>query len=77
MMDKILATLAILGLFFAGCAHLADANGNCTDQLPIKGNADSYIYHVPDGKYYWKTEAEWCFENERDAHAAGYRQARE
>tara|TARA_Y100000034_G_C6637249_1_gene278452 strand:+ start:39 stop:272 length:234 start_codon:yes stop_codon:yes gene_type:complete len=77
MMNKILAILAILGLFLAGCAHLPDAKGRCPEEFPIKGNANSYIYHAPDGKYYWRTGAEWCFKNEKDAKALGYRKSKE
>ena len=39
---------------------------------PIKGNADSGLYHRPDGRSYSVTVAEIWFATEADAQAAGY-----
>jgi|14_taG_2_1085336.scaffolds.fasta_scaffold00117_38 L-ascorbate metabolism protein UlaG (beta-lactamase superfamily) len=72
MKDNILASLAILGLFLSSCAHLPDARGGCPSNFPIKGNASSFIYHMPDSKYYFLTSAEWCFKSEEDARNSGY-----
>lgn len=46
---------------------------NCPDGEPIKGNAQSGIYHLPSGQYYSKTKPERCFSTEEDAISAGYR----
>lgn len=49
---------------------------NCPSWAPIKGNADSMIYHVPSGAYYAKTNPEECFRTETAAVAAGYRKSK-
>lgn len=49
---------------------------NCPDDQPIKGNAQSGIYHVPGGQYYDKTMPERCFSSESDAINAGYRRSK-
>ena len=48
-------------------------DGSCPSEAPIKGNAQSHIYHVPNGQFYGKTKAEACFANASDAQAAGFR----
>lgn len=50
--------------------------GSCPAGLPIKGNADSMIYHVPGGGSYDATDPEECFATEADAVAAGYRRSK-
>jgi hypothetical protein len=40
---------------------------------PVKGNASSMIYHLPDFPSYAGTKAEYHFATEQDAIAAGYR----
>lgn len=54
-------------------------NGNtCPAGYPIKGNQSSsgeWIYHVPGGAYYDRTNPEECFATERDARDAGYRKS--
>ncbi|WP_029136709.1 sunset domain-containing protein [Nakamurella lactea] len=49
------------------------SGGSCPAEAPIKGNADSMIYHVPGGEFYDRTNPEECFATEADAVAAGYR----
>ncbi|WP_460796706.1 sunset domain-containing protein [Microbacterium sp. GXF0217] len=49
---------------------------NCPSWAPIKGNANSGIYHVPGGRYYEKTKPEECFRTEAAAVAAGYRKSK-
>lgn len=49
---------------------------SCPSWAPIKGNADSMIYHVPGQRYYDRTNPEECFRTERDAVNAGYRRAK-
>lgn len=52
-----------------------DGDGECPSAAPIKGNADSGIYHVPSGQFYDVTNAEECFASEAAAVAAGYRRS--
>ena len=40
--------------------------------FPIKGNADSMLYHVPGSRFYDQTKAEVWFATEADAEAAGF-----
>lgn len=49
---------------------------NCPSWAPIKGNQDSWIYHVPGGRYYDATNPEECFRTESAAQAAGYRKSK-
>jgi large subunit ribosomal protein L22 len=51
---------------------LPDAEGNGPDTHPIKGNADSMLYHAPDSRYYAVTKAEVWFDTEENAEAAGF-----
>jgi methylphosphotriester-DNA--protein-cysteine methyltransferase len=50
-----------------------DGSRECPSDHPIKGNANSMIYHMPGQSSYDGTEPEYCFANEEDAVAAGYR----
>jgi len=40
--------------------------------FPIKGNADSMLFHLPGSRFYNQTKAEVWFATEADAEAAGY-----
>ena len=51
---------------------LPDAEGNGPDTHPIKGNADSMLYHTPESRYYTVTKAEVWFDTEANAEAAGF-----
>jgi large subunit ribosomal protein L22 len=51
---------------------LPDEDGNGPDSHPIKGNADSMLYHTPDSRYYKVTKAEVWFDTEEHAEAAGF-----
>jgi small subunit ribosomal protein S2 len=42
------------------------------DGFPIKGNADSMLYHTPDSPFYGRTVAEVWFANEAAAEGAGF-----
>lgn len=53
-----------------------DAQGGCPDSHPIKGNAQSKIFHIPGGMSYDRTKAERCYCSEADAQADGFRQAK-
>ncbi|MGW6175308.1 sunset domain-containing protein [Arthrobacter sp. NPDC055138] len=46
---------------------------NCPAGYPIKGNANSMIYHVPGGGFYNRTKPEECFASQGAAINAGYR----
>jgi micrococcal nuclease len=48
---------------------------DCPPNAPIKGNASSGIYHMPNDAYYDETHPEECFATPQDAEAAGYRAA--
>jgi trigger factor len=56
-------------------AVAGDGTANVPDGYPIKGNAESMLYHVPGGNSYEQTVAEWHFESEEAAEAAGFRRA--
>ncbi|MGN6485700.1 MAG: 30S ribosomal protein S1 [Thermomicrobiales bacterium] len=43
------------------------------DGFPIKGNADSHIYHTPESPWYGRTIAEVYYATTEAAEAAGYR----
>lgn len=49
---------------------------SCPSWAPIKGNADSGIYHLPGQRFYTATHPEVCFRTEKAAVGAGYRKAK-
>lgn len=53
-----------------------DGSGGCPEDYPIKGNASSRIYHVPDTQSYERTIPEFCFPTTEAAEAAGFRAPR-
>lgn len=57
-------------------AWLEPVEGACPASHPIKGNADSMIFHVPGGMSYERTDAERCYRTAEDAEADGFRQAK-
>jgi trigger factor len=54
-------------------AMKGDGTNTVPDGYPIKGNADSMIYHSPESGSYSRTIAEWYFATPEDAEAAGFR----
>ena len=50
-------------------------SGGAPKGYEIKGNADSGLYHEPDGQWYDQTEAEFYFKSAEDAEAAGLTRA--
>jgi len=50
-------------------------SGNAPKGYEIKGNADSGLYHEPDGQWYDATEPEFWFKSAEDAEAAGFTRA--
>ena len=69
--------LILVGLL-SGCAHISVplTGGHCPAEFPIKGNADSFIYHTRASMFYGRTKAEICFASEEAAYRHGYRPAR-
>ena len=50
-------------------------SGNAPKGYDVKGNADSGLYHEPDGQWYDATEAEFWFKTAEAAEAAGFTRA--
>jgi large subunit ribosomal protein L4 len=50
-------------------------SGGAPKGYPVKGNADSGLYHEPEGQWYDATEAEFYFKTAEDAEAAGFTRA--
>jgi large subunit ribosomal protein L4 len=50
-------------------------SGGAPKGYPVKGNADSGLYHEPEGQWYEQTEAEFYFKSAEDAEAAGLTRA--
>ncbi len=51
------------------------ADGSAPEGFTVKGNADSGLYHEPDGRWYDATVAEFWFKTAADAEAAGFKKA--
>jgi hypothetical protein len=54
----------------------AEPDGSCPLSHPIKANEKSGIFHVPDGRFYDRTNAERCYATADAALGDGYRQAK-
>ncbi len=50
-------------------------DGSAPEGYSVKGNADSGLYHEPDGRWYDATVAEFWFKSSADAEAAGFKKA--
>ena len=53
-------------------SHAPLADGSQPEGFPIKGNADSMLYHVPGSSHYDRTVAEVWFATPEAAEAAGF-----
>ncbi len=53
-------------------SHAVLPDGGQPEGFPVKGNADSMLYHAPDGQYYDATVAEVWFATPEDAEKAGF-----
>ena len=53
-------------------SHAATEDNTAPEGFPIKGNADSMLYHVPDSRFYETTVAEVWFATAEDAENAGF-----
>lgn len=60
----------------AGGRRAPVTSWDCPRNAPIKGNANSGIYHVPSARFYEATKPEDCFATESAARSAGYRKAK-
>ncbi|MGU3431727.1 50S ribosomal protein L17 [Actinomycetes bacterium M1A6_2h] len=56
----------------AAGSHAPLEDGSQPEGFPIKGNADSMLYHTPGTRFYDTTVPEIWFATEADAEAAGY-----
>ena len=50
-------------------------DGSAPEGYTVKGNADSGLYHEPDGQWYDQTVAEVWFKTAEDAEKAGFKKA--
>lgn len=50
-------------------------DGSAPEGYTVKGNANSGLYHEPEGQWYEQTEAEFWFKSAEDAEAAGFKKA--
>ena len=57
---------------FGEGSHAPLEDGSQPEGFPIKGNADSMLYHVPDSAFYDRTVAEVWFATAEDAEKAGF-----
>jgi large subunit ribosomal protein L4 len=57
---------------FGPDSHAPLEDGSEPDGFPIKGNADSMLYHVPGTRFYKSTVAEVWFKTAEAAEAAGF-----
>jgi hypothetical protein len=58
-------------------AVAGDGTMTCPPGFPVKGNAQSMIYHATESRSYQATIAEFCFATPDAAQAAGYRAAKD
>lgn len=57
-------------------AIAGDGTASCPPEFPVKGNANSRIYHEPGQVSYPPTVAEFCFASAEAAEAASFRRSR-
>lgn len=60
----------------AGSGPVPGADFVCPDDFPVKGNDNSFIYHVPGQQHYGRTNARNCYASAAAAEADGYRAAK-
>jgi hypothetical protein len=71
--------MSILLLFILSISIVSCNSSKASDKGDIKGNINSKgekIYHMPDGAYYDKTDAEQWFKTEAEAKEAGFRKSK-
>ena len=69
------ATEAAAAVALPDGAVAATEDGAAPEGYPVKGNADSGLYHEPDGQWYDQTIAEFWFASADDAEKAGFTKA--
>ena len=69
------ATEAAAAVALPEGAAAANEDGSAPEGYTVKGNADSGLYHEPDGQWYDQTIAEFWFKSAEDAEAAGFKKA--
>jgi large subunit ribosomal protein L17 len=69
------ATEAAAAVALPDGAVAATEDGAAPEGYPVKGNADSGLYHEPDGQWYDQTIAEFWFASADDAATAGFTKA--
>ena len=67
------APAALVDLPKGAVAALED--GSAPEGYTVKGNADSGLYHEPDGQWYEQTDAEFWFKDAKAAEKAGFSKA--
>ena len=80
----VLVVIVIIGLWYGwGWYHTRISSStpqastyDCPTNKPIKGNAQSGIYHIPGGASYSMTKPEKCFASEEEAQRSGYRESK-
>jgi large subunit ribosomal protein L17 len=73
--DETTAGTAAAALELPEGAVAANEDGSAPEGYTVKGNADSGLYHEPDGQWYGQTVAELWFKSAEDAEAAGFKKA--
>jgi large subunit ribosomal protein L17 len=53
-------------------SHAPLEDGSAPEGFPIKGNANSMLYHDPESPHYEQTDPEVWFATAEDAEAAGF-----
>jgi large subunit ribosomal protein L4 len=71
--DAPVEAAAVAELPAGAAAPLED--GSAPEGYTVKGNADSGLYHEPDGRWFDATVAEFWFKTAADAEAAGFKKA--
>lgn len=59
-----------------GSGPVPGADFVCPDDFPVKGNDNSFIYHVPGQQHYGRTNARNCYASAAAAEVDGYRAAK-
>jgi large subunit ribosomal protein L17 len=73
--EKVEATEAAAAVDLPEGAVAANEDGSAPEGYTVKGNADSGLYHEPDGQWYDQTVAEVWFKTAEDAEKAGFKKA--
>ena len=73
--DKVEATEVAAAVDLPEGAVAANEDGSAPEGYTVKGNADSGLYHEPDGQWYDQTVAEVWFKTAEDAEKAGFKKA--